>query len=68
VMAMSAEGEKEWVEDIKKAIRNKTGLELEAETIEELKKELNRICIILNDYASIVRRVYWLHQGFLSGE
>ena len=64
---MSDEREKGWVEGIKKVIKDKTGLELKAETIEELKEELDRISIVVNDYARIVHKVYWLHQDFLSG-
>ena len=62
---MGVGDEREWVEGIKKAIKDKTGLELKAETIEELKTELDKISIIINDYNHIVRRVYWIRRDFL---
>jgi len=57
---MADEMERKWVENIKEAIKDKTGLELKAETVEELKEELHRIYLIIRDYDEVVRRVYWM--------
>ena len=59
-MPVGNEREKRWVEGIKKAIKDRMGLELKAETLEELKEELDRMSILINDYAYIVHRAHRL--------
>lgn len=59
---MVDERERKWVEGMKEWIKKKTGLELKAETLEELKEELDRLYVIIRDFDEIVSRAYWMRK------